>query len=329
VDVRATNGLVVVCFDRFEVNLRTGDVHRNGTPVTLQEQPLRILIRLLEAPGEIVTRDNLRACLWATDTFVDFEHGLNTAIKRLRDPLGDSATEPRFIETIPHRGYRFVATVTTDAASGSTGVSRRLALSRAIAALLVAIAAIAAAWQFARGRAGAAAPAATAGQSIAPAAYGAYMQGLVASHRWQAGGCVDAETHLLAAIAIDPSAADAYAQLAFCYVCRLDRVLAGGACSGRGGQPRAGQRVARSRQLLLRPVFDGASLRAPRRPAGGARLAGEVLRLSPSPDGLHRTRAVVRDPARGASLQDAADQSRRTRQRVTSRRRRSRPRQPS
>jgi DNA-binding winged helix-turn-helix (wHTH) protein/Tfp pilus assembly protein PilF len=217
VDVRATNGLVVVCFDRFEVNLRTGDVHRNGTPVTLQEQPLRILIRLLEAPGEIVTRDDLRACLWATDTFVDFEHGLNTAIKRLRDALGDSATEPRYIETIPHRGYRFVATVTTDAAGGSTGVSRRLALSRAIAALVVAIA-IAAAWQFGRAHAGAPAPAATAGQSIASAAYSAYMQGLVASHRWQAGGCVDAETHLLEAIAIDPNAADAYAQLAFCYV---------------------------------------------------------------------------------------------------------------
>src|SRR6476646_9027994 len=111
VDVRAATHPVAVCFGDFDVNLRTGDIRRHLVPIALQEQPLRILIRLLETPGELVTRDELRVRLWSGDTFVDFEHGLNAAIKRLRDALGDSANEPRFIETIPHRGYRFVAPV--------------------------------------------------------------------------------------------------------------------------------------------------------------------------------------------------------------------------
>src|SRR5262252_9899994 len=94
VHVRATEASLIVCFGEFTANLRTGDVHRKGVPVALQEQPRRILIRLLAAPGTIVTRDELRACLWTDDTFVDFEHSLNAAIKRLRDALGDSASEP-------------------------------------------------------------------------------------------------------------------------------------------------------------------------------------------------------------------------------------------
>jgi DNA-binding winged helix-turn-helix (wHTH) protein len=98
-----------VRFGEFELNPRAGELRRNGTTVNLGEQPLRVLTVLLERRGEAVTREELRDRLWPADTFVDFEHGLNAAVKRLRDALGDSADTPRFIETIPRRGYRFIA----------------------------------------------------------------------------------------------------------------------------------------------------------------------------------------------------------------------------
>jgi TolB-like protein/Tfp pilus assembly protein PilF len=92
-----------------QLDVRSGEVRTPDSHVVLQDQPLRILIRLLHAPGQVVTRDELRRELWPEDTFVDFEHGLNAAIKRLRDALHDSADAPRFIETLPRRGYRFIA----------------------------------------------------------------------------------------------------------------------------------------------------------------------------------------------------------------------------
>jgi DNA-binding winged helix-turn-helix (wHTH) protein/tetratricopeptide (TPR) repeat protein len=98
-----------VRFAVFEVDLQTGELRKAGVRVALQEQPFRILVRLLEQPGELVTREQLRQELWPDDTFVSFDHGLNAAIKRLRDALGDSAATPRFIETLPRRGYRFIA----------------------------------------------------------------------------------------------------------------------------------------------------------------------------------------------------------------------------
>jgi TolB-like protein len=88
---------------------RSGELRGEGRVVTLQDQPLRLLTVLLERAGELVTRDELRQRLWAADTYVDFEHGLNAAVKRLRDALGDSAESPRYIETVPKRGYRLVA----------------------------------------------------------------------------------------------------------------------------------------------------------------------------------------------------------------------------
>jgi len=96
-------------FGEFAVDLETGELHRNGVKVKLQGQPFEILALLLKRPGRIVTREELRRRLWASDTFVDFEHGLNAAVNRLRETLGDSAEEPRFIETVPRRGYRFIA----------------------------------------------------------------------------------------------------------------------------------------------------------------------------------------------------------------------------
>ncbi len=100
-----------VRFGAFEVDLYSGELRKNGVRIKLQEQPLQLLALLLESPGEVVTREDLQRKLWSTDTFVDFEHSLNAAVKRLREALCDSADNPRFIETLPRHGYRFIAPV--------------------------------------------------------------------------------------------------------------------------------------------------------------------------------------------------------------------------
>ncbi len=100
-----------VRFGVFELDLRSGELRKAGARISLPEQPFRVLALLLEQPGQLVTREELRARLWAAETFVDFEHGLNAVVKRLRDALGDSADAPRFVETLPRRGYRFIAPV--------------------------------------------------------------------------------------------------------------------------------------------------------------------------------------------------------------------------
>jgi cholera toxin transcriptional activator len=104
-------------FGLFEANLDSGELFRSGQKLRLQEQPFQVLVALLERPGEVVTREELRQRLWATDTFVDFDHSLNTAINKLRDTLGDGAGNPRFIETLPRRGYRFIAPVHSTASA--------------------------------------------------------------------------------------------------------------------------------------------------------------------------------------------------------------------
>src|SRR5215469_3256049 len=98
-------------FDVFAVDVRAGELHRNGAKLKLQEQPFQVLCALLEHPGELLTREELRSRLWPADTFVDFDHGLNAAIRRLREALGDSAEIPRFVETVARRGYRFIGNV--------------------------------------------------------------------------------------------------------------------------------------------------------------------------------------------------------------------------
>ncbi len=95
-------------FGIFEVDLASGELRRNGVRVHLQEQPFQVLAALLESPGEIVTKQELQERLWKDDTFVDFDRSLATAINKVRQALGDSATSPRFIETVPKRGYRFI-----------------------------------------------------------------------------------------------------------------------------------------------------------------------------------------------------------------------------
>lgn len=100
-----------VQFGVFEANLNTGELRRSGVPVRIQSQPFKVLAALLEQPGEVVSREKLQKRLWGTDTTVDFDHSLGIAVNKLRDALGDSAENPRFIETLAKRGYRFIAPV--------------------------------------------------------------------------------------------------------------------------------------------------------------------------------------------------------------------------
>src|SRR6478736_5054641 len=100
----------VVRFSVFEVDLRSGELRRSGVRIKLQDQPFRLLRILLDHAGDVVTRDELQRQIWPSDTFVDFDRGLNNAVKRLREALGDTAESPRFLETIPRRGYRMMST---------------------------------------------------------------------------------------------------------------------------------------------------------------------------------------------------------------------------
>jgi cholera toxin transcriptional activator len=98
-------------FGAFEIDLAAGELRKSGMKLRLQGQPFQVLVLLLERAGEVVAREELRQSLWPSDTFVDFDHSLNTAINKLRDTLGDSASSPRYIETLSRRGYRFIAPV--------------------------------------------------------------------------------------------------------------------------------------------------------------------------------------------------------------------------
>src|SRR2546428_3808102 len=112
-DFRPSHG--TVRFGAFELDLRASELRKQGAKVKLQEQPFQILQALLQRAGEIVTREELQQKIWPSDTFVDFDHGLYNAIKRLREALGDSAETPRFVETLSRRGYRFIGKIECDA----------------------------------------------------------------------------------------------------------------------------------------------------------------------------------------------------------------------
>ena len=120
-------------FGSFQVDLSSNELFRSRVRVPIQEQPLQVLRLLLEAEGRVVTREQLCAALWPENTFVDFEHGVNTAVKKLRQALEDSAESPRFIETLPKVGYRFIVRVewVADASGKSApGFARRFIRSR-------------------------------------------------------------------------------------------------------------------------------------------------------------------------------------------------------
>src|SRR5215469_8330652 len=105
----------VVRFGLFEVDFASQELRKSGIKIKIQDQPFQILALLLERPGQIITRDEIQKHLWADDTFVDFDLGLNSAVKKLRQALGDESENPRFIETLYRRGYRFLAPIRADA----------------------------------------------------------------------------------------------------------------------------------------------------------------------------------------------------------------------
>lgn len=132
----------IVRFGAFEVDLRTGELRKNGLKIKLQDQPFRVLIILLRHAGDVVTREELRRELWPNDTFVDFDHGLNAAVRRLRDALDDSAENPRFIETLHRHGYRFITTTVRNPIQSETPASplRRWSVPVLAALFLIALA---------------------------------------------------------------------------------------------------------------------------------------------------------------------------------------------
>src|SRR5271167_1295310 len=113
-----------VYFEEFTLDSRTGELRVNGTISYLQDKPLKVLALLLEHPGQLVTRDELMKRLWSADTFVDFDQSLNKAVNRLREALEDSTEHPRFIETLPRRGYRFIAPITLETYREPVAISR-------------------------------------------------------------------------------------------------------------------------------------------------------------------------------------------------------------
>ena len=142
-------------FGIFEVDLRTGELRRNGIKLKIQEQSLQVLAMLLAEPGALVTREELRNRLWSADTFVDFDHSINAAIKRLREVLSDETENPRFIETLPRRGYRFIAPVDPQTGAMVTRIAERSSLRPMVLKFSLAVAAIAllacATWYFVSG----------------------------------------------------------------------------------------------------------------------------------------------------------------------------------
>src|ERR1700691_6100566 len=122
-DSESSNQTPTFRFGLFELNGETGELRKDGKPrPRLQGQPLEILLHLLDRPGDVVTREELRLRLWPADTFVDYDHSLNTAVNKLRESLNDAADNPRFIQTVPRRGYRFIPSVEV-LANGASGIA--------------------------------------------------------------------------------------------------------------------------------------------------------------------------------------------------------------
>lgn len=135
----------VLWFGTFEVDVRAGELRKQGKRIKLQEQPFQVLAVLVQRSGEVVTREELRKQIWPEDTFVDFDNSLNTAVNKLREALGDSADNPRFIETLPRRGYRFLAPIHGIRVASSSGEQTRSRLRRlSLTAVLISFAVLAA-----------------------------------------------------------------------------------------------------------------------------------------------------------------------------------------
>ena len=210
----ADNGMAPVRFADLEFDPRALELRRAGEKVRLEGQPLRILALLVQHPGDLVTREELRRQLWPGNTIVDFEHSINSAVKRLREALGDSAGTPRFIETLPRRGYRFIHAVEPVAAPPRRRGERHgfwQAAAFGLAALVVALlGGSSAGWR--DGAWDAEHP-----RHVNPAAHEAYMLGRAYFLKTPSLGAVKAREYYQKAIAADPAYAAPYAGLAELY----------------------------------------------------------------------------------------------------------------
>ena len=132
--MESTAPIRIVRFGTFELDLSKRELRKSGVRIKLHGQPFEVLAMLLERPGETIPREAVQQRLWPTDTFVDFDHGVNTAINRLREALGDSAENPRFIETVPRRGYRFITPVEAESSElpVGRGIPAQPSLSKAV-----------------------------------------------------------------------------------------------------------------------------------------------------------------------------------------------------
>jgi len=193
-------------FGPFEIDCRSGELRKHGLKIRLAEQPFRILLLLLARRGEVVTREEIRQALWPADTFVDFDAGLSSAVRKLRDALGDSAAQPRFVETVPRRGYRFIAPVVPAEqppevviarASGSPRHGMRLVAMVAVA--VIALAAVA----FTEMRR----------PHVTPAADALFLKGVTAMGRETVDGFRAASAYFEEATRLQPGFAAAYAWL--------------------------------------------------------------------------------------------------------------------
>lgn len=223
-------------FGVFELDTVASELRRDGIKVHIADQPIRILQMLLERPGELVTRSDLRQRLWTPDTYVDFDIGLNAAVCKLRDALGDSADNPRFIQTLPRRGYRFIAPITRidDVAVVAPRRSWRRRGYVAVAGLAIVSAAVA------YGHGGAARSRshprrAVDVRAVDPAAYNLFIKGVEAGGRESYSQFRDAVAYYEQAIARQPEFAEAHAGLAYAQL----QLLFGGPLSPREVIPKA------------------------------------------------------------------------------------------
>jgi DNA-binding winged helix-turn-helix (wHTH) protein len=127
----------LIHFGDFAIDPHAGELFKKGTRIKLQQQPFQVLAILLERPGDLVTREELRQRIWPADTFVDFDHSLNTAVKKLRQALGDGSQKPRFVETLPRKGYRFLGTVKGAEKGASAPAAKRKVTSKSVGRVFV------------------------------------------------------------------------------------------------------------------------------------------------------------------------------------------------
>src|SRR3982751_4135579 len=279
---------MIARFGAFELDVESGELRKNGLRVRLAGQPLEILRALIARPGDVVTRDELRNRLWPADTFVDFDVSLSSAVRKLREALEDSAERPQFVETIPRRGYRFIAPVSMDqpvelAAPVAESVPVQVQVpappraprrSWPLVAGLVTLAIVAAVfWRVGLTSGRTAATAKTVSgrgdvpANVAPAAYDAYLKGVELAGRQTYEGFKGAAGYFEESVARQPDFAAAWARLAparmqFVYAGPIPppgtRPGAGGRLSRRGGvravarrnRSRAGDRSAAAARTL-------------------------------------------------------------------------------